>query len=299
MNAFRVDSEGLTAHHRLFNGSSLADLCREVFGSAPDDVQLLGDGSNNCGAFKLRVKNQKIKCYECQSPDRARWVERATRILIAARVAIPRILAVVGQVVFAEWIAGKHLEGGREQSVWQRMAAYQAQIHQVRIPSSSPGSREFVHLEWLLKRLEEGGQNYVCRNYLQHLMESLRELTPTGLKPGIVQPDFIKSNVVVTEAGELVIIDNEFLGVGLGFEFDILNTSHMVSAGDEAKRRRYLDAYGEVGDLGTLDEHAAFWDLCYLTKLAGKRFLMNDVAMGRVCLELLETKLHAYVQDKS
>ena len=102
----------------FFNGRSLAELCRDVFGCAPSDVQPLGECSNNCRAFKLRVTKKTIKCYECQSTERARLTEQATRILLAECVPIPRILGVVDHVVFAEWVSGKPLsEGGHSQKV--------------------------------------------------------------------------------------------------------------------------------------------------------------------------------------
>ena len=216
------------------------------------------------------MKDQKIKCYECQSAERASLAEQATRILLAQGVPMPRILAVVDHVVFAQWVSGKPLTEGQQRSSWQRMAAYQAQIHQANISTSDTNAYRFIHLDWLLQRLASASRNYACPDHIEFLSQSLRQLTPPGLKAGIVQPDFIKSNLIVTDAGELVMVDNELLGIGLGFEFDILNTSHVISAGDEKKRRRYLDAYAEVGDLGTLNEHEAYWDLCYLTKIGGQ-----------------------------
>ena len=297
LHAVRPNAAG--AQHPISGSRSLMELCRDVFGRAPTDIQPLGECSNNCGAFKLRIKDQKIKCYECQSAERASLVEKATRILQAEKIPIPRILAVVDHIVFAEWINGKPLSGSDSQVMWQRMASYQARIHQASFSLSDALSHRFIHLEWLLERLMDASRAHVSRTQVQASSQALRELTPPGLKAGIVQPDFIKSNLVVTSTGELMIVDNELLGIGLGFEFDILNTSHVTSASDDAKRRRYLDAYAKFGDLGTLNEHEAFWDLCYLAKLAGKRFLLNDVANGKVCLELLDIKLRAYARGES
>lgn len=294
MDAMRPNTSESINVHQFSNGRSVAKLCQEVVGDAPIAIHPLGEASNNCRAFKLRVKNQKIKCYECQNAERASLTEQATGILLAEGVSIPRVLAVVDHVVFAQWVSGKPLSVLPDRTAWQRMAGYQARIHQVCLPSSDANCRRFIHLEWLLERLSHASRNYACPNRVSVIIQELRDLVPEGLKAGIVQPDFIKPNLVVTNAGELVVVDNELLGIGLGFEFDILNTSHAISMGDPAKQRAYLDAYAKVGEMGTLNEHLAFWDLCYLAKLTGKRFQMADAGIALVCLELLEIKVRTY-----
>ena len=151
----------------------------------------------------------------------------------------------------------------------------------------------FPHLEWLLDRLRGASASLAPAVGVDALADRILSLIPDGLKTGIVQPDFIKANIVVTPTGDLVIVDNEFLSIGVGFEFDVLNTSRAVSAGDETRQLRYMAAYEAAGDCGSLVEHAEFWEICYLTKLTGKRLSIGDDEMGMVCLELLTTRVEA------
>ena len=158
-------------------------------------------------------------------------------------------------------------------------------------------SNRFLHLEWLLDRLRELGSHHTTADSLESLANLILALVPEGLKPAIVQPDFIHANIVAS-GRDLVIVDNEFLSIGLGFEFDILNTSHAVSEGDERKRTRYVAEYENVGSCGTLTTHATFWDICYLAKFTGKRFSTGDREMGRVCLELLNERVQGYARER-
>jgi len=121
--------------------------------------------------------------------------------------------------------------------------------------------------------------------------EAIVGLVPVDLKLGVVQPDFIKSNVIETPHGELVVVDNEFLGLGLGYEFDILNASRVNSGDDEGLFQEYLNAYAKSGNCGTLLRHERFWDICYLAKLIGKHFAKGDFEMGELFLDLLESKI--------
>ena len=286
-------SEGDKAgdRHTLRDGRSVADVCRTVFGLEPERVRILGEGSNRCRAFKVRIGNEAVKCFECDDAPRAEEVRRASEMLRSQGISMPRILDVVGHVVLAEWVKGQRLTGGA--SLYSKMAAYQARIHGARISADPVMPGRFPHLEWLLDRLKRATARFAPPVGVDALADRILALIPERLKPGIVQPDFIKANIVETPAGDLVIVDNEFLGFGVGFEFDVLNTCRAVSAGDETRQQRYMAAYEAAGDRGSLVEHAEFWEICYLTKLTGKRFAIGDDELGTVCLELLTARVEA------
>ena len=288
------NKEETTPEQIFLRGPSLSEICLSIFSSSPADVQPIGEGSNDCRAFKLRIGGKWIKCYECESPERALMVKQATCVLECNNVPIPQIYEVVEHVVFADWVKGKLLTDGGDRALITRMSAYQARIHQADTPSEITSGDRFIHLEWLLKRMRQLTRGFVQPGKVEALCKSIDNLIPPLLKVRIIQPDFIKSNIVKTPSGKLVIVDNEFLGIGLGFELDIVNASHVISGGDEFRRRQYLNAYAAVGDCGTLIQHGGFWDICYLTKLVGKRFLIGDVEMGKVCLDLLDYKVREY-----
>src|SRR5262245_37838219 len=92
---------------QLRSGLLLYDVCSIGLSEHPTEVVQIGESSNGCSAFKLRVGGRWLKCYECASPDRAAMVQIATAALERAGVPIPRVRAVVGHVVLADWVPGK------------------------------------------------------------------------------------------------------------------------------------------------------------------------------------------------
>lgn len=262
-----------------------------AYGRGPDSVKPVGEGSNGCAAFKLRIGDLRLKCYECATAERARMVRVATDALQRAGVAIPLVHHVVEHWVLAEWVEGVLLTQDAGRATVEQLAEYLARIHNVDVGEVSLAAQRFVHLEWLVHRMNEAACKYVSSDVVMSLSGAVTRLLPPDLRCGVVQPDFIRSNIVKTPKGELVSIDNEFLGIGLGREFDVLNASRVLSGGDDAVRKRFLAAYGAAGDLRTLQDRSTYWDICYLVKLAGKRFLLQDHETGRMCMELLEYKI--------
>ena len=278
--------------HTLRDGRPVTEICQAALGREPEQIQPVGKSTNQSRAFKVRLGSETVKCFECHDAQRAQDVRSASAVLHRQEVPVPEVLAVIDHVVVSEWVSGAPLAGGK--SNLTRMASYQARLHAASVPSAR-GSRDwFPHLEWLIERLRRASASHVSASTISELGRQVRALQPRGLKRGIVQPDFIRSNLIVTHADDLIIVDNEFLGIGVGFEFDLLNASRSVAGGDEQRRRRYLDDYAEVGDLGSLEQHSDFWEICYLTKLAGKRFSLGDVEMGTVCLDLLADRVGSY-----
>jgi len=279
---------------RLRDGRCLAEACAGIFRSLPLKVKRLGTGSNDCSAWKLELGDRTVKCYECESPGRADLVGQATRLLEGQGVPIPEILAVTGHVVFATWTRGMPLVDKVQKGLTRRMSAYQARLHAARLPAEPARTTDFVHLQWLLHRLRKGCAGRIAPERVDRLIRRLLELQPPHLKPGVVHPDFITPNLVVTASDETTIVDNEFLGIGTGHEFDILNTAMETFPDSEASRDSYFSAYSDAGDLGTLVTDRPFWDLCYLAKMAGKHFVAGNLSLAQDVFARLERRTHSH-----
>jgi hypothetical protein len=238
-----------------------------------------------------------MKCYECASPERAGMVQSATAALEQTGVPIPRVRAVVGHVILADWVPGKPLTQDVRPTTFSELASYQARIHRANVSAMLPSVVPFFHLEWLIERVRTASRNYVAAKHIEELCQTIAGLTPKDLKPGIVQPDFIKSNIVRTPDGELVIVDNEFLGIGIGYEFDILNAARVIAGDDEPQCQQYIAAYTNTGDCGTLLRHERFWQICYLTKLVGKHYAQRNPETAQRCLSELESTTRQYMKD--
>ena len=117
------------------------------------------------------------------------------------------------------------------------------------------------------------------------------ELAPSNLDVRVVNPDFIRSNIIRNASLGLVIVDNEFLGIGMGFEFDILNTAKSLFPSNQERQMEYYKMYADETDYGSLLELRNFWEMCFLIKVTGKRFMQKRVAEGKCLLKTLTKKI--------
>ena len=108
--------------YTLRDGRSVSEICRAVFGRDPEQIRGLGEGSNRCRAFKVRMADRTVKCFECEDAARARTIRQATDLLEGQGIAIPHTIDVIDHVVFAEWVKGHPLRRGK--STHPAMASY-------------------------------------------------------------------------------------------------------------------------------------------------------------------------------
>lgn len=284
---------------KLRDGRRLEKVIQRLWSDRPYQVEILGRGSNECWAFRLRVGERLLKAYECESAAQARQVQEATRILASRSVPIPALQAVDGHIVFAKWTEGCCLDSAGGSEIMEKMVIYQGQIHQTPPAAGiAEGAAELVHVRRLLHRLDTHGAPIVGAGRLRNLRGAVSRSTPPRLETRVIHPDFIRANIVVTDRGELVIVDNEFLGIGLGFEFDILNAARIFAREDEDLRAEYIAAYSQRQSCGTLRDHREFWDACYWIKKSGKAFMRGEADKGQEFLKAAEKRISAYA-DRS
>ncbi len=221
----------------------------------------------------------------------------ATQVLQDAGVAIPAIVAVTAHVVFAEWIEGTPAEARPLSELWPALAEYQGRIHRAPLPAAEASSGGMLHVEWLLGRLLRWGRLHRPERELTEVCQRIRALEPPHLQTTIVAPDFIASNIIVRN-GKLVLVDNEFLGIGKGFQFDVLNTLRIVLRNAPELHTKYLAAYGGHSEIGTLETNFSYWDIVFTAKVAGKHFALARRREGLSALLELNRKLDAYAHKR-
>jgi hypothetical protein len=192
---------------------------------------------------------------------------------------MPRCLGTRGHVVIAEWVNGRPFDGAGRAAV-ETMAAYQARLHEASVPPSVPRCDSMPHVEWLFSRLLHHGRRVIGETTIADLRDRLLAARPAGAPRGILHPDFVTTNLVVTVDGSPVSVDNEFLTDGYGQEWDVLNTLKVSFPGHAALQRRYLEAYATRRNVHTLISHREYWEACYDVKMAGKRLREGKVDEG-------------------
>jgi hypothetical protein len=268
------------------DGTAVDEACREVFGAPPAAVVRVDSRRGGHRAFRLEMADRRrLKWYECDSPARAREVVRASAALERHGVGVPAVVATWRHTVVAAWVEGVPLASLGSIRVAEGLAAFQGALHAA--SPGAPASRRFRHLAWLLARLRRTAAGHLTPPAIAHVEALFSACQPRGLRTRIVHPDLTPENVIVAPDGRLVVVDNEFLAIGTGFELDVVNTAHSVGSGEPADG--YLARYASLFDTGTLGDRPAYWRACFLLKLAGKRFRDGRPDQGRLLVaEIVE-----------
>ena len=227
----------------------------------------------------MHLGNRRLKCYECLTPRRASIVYDLSCVLRGQGVEMPECVGVQGNLVVSEWVDGRPLAEIAEAEKIELMAAYQATIHGAAIPARFKRHRAMPHARWLFARVRRFGGEAVDDARVVQLRDRLLRARPEGAPWGVLHPDFITTNLIVADRG-VVSIDNEFLGVGHGQEWDILNTVKVSFPEQSRLQERYLNAYAKHRSLHTLMSHRNYWEAIYDIKMAGKRLSEGESDAG-------------------
>ncbi len=281
----------------LRDGSTLRQAVQAVLGSDVSEAVRVGVGSNESASYRVTVPEGVVKCYECESPERTQCIVLSTELLLKAGVPFPRVLGHRGAVIVAEWVVGVNPDADKPESRAD-MARYQRQIHSVQAPSSSCHERP-LHIMWLAARLRESAKRVMGCDRAAQATQRLLETVPQGLQTRVLHPDFTRRNLIRRHDGHLVMVDNEFVAVGQGYEYDLYNTLMLLDSGgiDTSTASHYLGHYGE-DEIGTLRREEAYWHCCYLAKSAGKAFGRGHREKGIAILEALEEEIDTYAKQR-
>jgi hypothetical protein len=275
------------------NGRNLAELSDEVISQVPGKVLRLGQ-ANDCGSFCLDFGDKRLKCFETLSNQRAEMVRQASDVLLRQGVPIPGVHFVEGHFVFSEWIDGETIDRRPLRETWDLMATYQSRIHNARVEYDENAGNQLLHLDWLIGRLKRFAHSHLYEPDVERVCEKVRNFAPQGLQVRVMMPDFLPSNLVEDANGQLVCIDNEFLAIGRGFEFDLINTLYVVFENNRTLRRKYMAKLAKIGDLEMFCRYREYWEIMFLAKKVGKQFQKGDVPTARVGFQQLQQRVANY-----
>lgn len=241
-------------------------------------VELVGS-SNGCASFMVYVGDRTLKCYECLTPRRARLVQYLSSELRTGGVEVPECFGVQGRIVVTEWVEGQSMSEVAESQKIDLMATYQAKIHSLMVAPTLWRHGSMPHIRWLFHRVRQFGHGYVDDGFLWRLREQVIRSRPKDAPGGVLHSDLITTNLVITRRG-VVSIDNEFLCLGYGQEWDVLNTLKVSFPNQQRLQDRYLDTYAKYRSLYTLFSHRDYWEASYDIKIAGKRLSEGKIEEG-------------------
>jgi aminoglycoside phosphotransferase len=256
----------------LANRERLAEVCKRVFGRPPEKVYRLGKSDFGERSFRVKCDGKWLKCYECHSVDRARMVQAATRVLQNNGIAIPAILGHEKHVIFAQWIEGTQMGRYSSKKRFHELMAYQLTLHHARLDETCRPYQRLLYLDSAIERINEHAPPELDREDRQTVFSRLLEMVPSGLQNRILHSDYKKGNLILNRSGDMVIIDNELLGIGYGHAIDVIYTARMLFRRDPELRDRYIKEYVEKSGDRSVYDHWPFWELCFLAQRAGFDF---------------------------
>lgn len=173
-----------------------------------------------------------------------------------------RIVAAHGMASIEQWIAGSPLSAdavSERQANWA--GALLGQLHTItdlppdllaRAPAGS----------WYNNKINTHLTALVARGALEPaLAEKIFELAlerqPATFDVGLIHGDFCADNMVISDNGEIFVVDNESLGLG-AFDYDIARCLTRWPM-NEALRKAFVEGYQRHRSLQVFSSHLEFW----------------------------------------
>jgi hypothetical protein len=264
-------------------------FCATLLPEAPARLRLVGT-SNGCRSFQVSAGERRLKIFQCLSPGRAAEVESLSQRLAQRGVAIPQFVARARRLIACEWVEGEQASAASLRLEKEAMAGYQAKLHQTPPPPGLRPCAAPTHLDWLLRRVAEHGGAHLEVGQIARLGDALRRRLPEKAARGILHPDFIPGNLLRTPGGDLVVVDNEFLCVGVGQEWNVLNSARVLSA-DADQQEAYIEGYLRQHTLESFQPERDYWEAWYQVKLAGRAFAEQRQDDGRSHLDEAQRRI--------
>lgn len=243
-----------------------------------DDVQAIGNKrgglvTNKAGRTVLRARcssGQDIKLFEAASPQHAEFIAAVSSRLPDL---FPKVLELRGAWVIAEWVSGQPIKVDVE----ERQAAVLQRIHS--LPLQELPDTDFCYMrDFIVPR-------YLRAATLAGTVVQQDEIVaqiecPTDLKI-VMHPDISPDNLLETDEGRVVCIDNELLCVGRSPLLDVCNAMRPLTT----YQRKKLSAlwFGDsIPSNGVLSRTAKAW----VVREAGAAFIGGQFSR---CSDLLDS----------
>lgn len=252
--------------------SEVWDKAKECFKEVPDRIEFLSRSKLGNQSWKIFFSKIIVKAVAL-SEDKAKEVERAVAILKQNKILLVPFLGRVGNIIFLQWVNGKHLSLFGRVNCLEEMAKIQALVHSCSLAGVEikNQNQKSSYLDFLARRFIHFVSIENLEKEARQILESLAQKTPLS-SLFLVCPDFTDNNLLRNGSGRLLLIDVETLGFDFAYEFDILNTSRFLFPRSRFLQERYLAFYEKYHSSGTLRTSFDFWDGFYQIRLIGSLF---------------------------
>lgn len=222
------------------------------------------------GCYRLRFADGRIFKYRRMVSARgAETVERLISRIDAPN--IPRVVDRHGAGLLIEFVDGGPVRRrGQTRKLLVETAALQGKIHLTEAADLLAGepplrmSDEAVDLGRRIDRLT--ARKAITRHEADRLTELAISQIPQECQIGVVHRDYCAENLLVSDAGDFYIVDNEAIRIG-PFDFDLARTWYRWPM-SPTERAVYWESYGEHRDLSSFSSSFLFWAIDVMVRSA-------------------------------
>lgn len=256
-----------------------SDTRRKVGFADLEEIRLIGNArgtliDNKAGraVFRARYLGQEVKVYEAYSPQHAQFIAA-----LAAKLPdlLPKTIELRNSWVIAEWIEGFHLTP----ELHNVQAKILKRVHGLTL-SDLPAAGFCYWQDFLVPRFMRA---VTLGGLSEKVATILDDIRVQERMPVVMHPDLSPENLLVTESGRIVIVDNELMCLGNMPNLDFCNAMRPLSA---AQRNRLASSWFEKGtpSVSMLREMSIAW----LIREIGSAFVMGKVERSHTMLRALE-----------
>lgn len=267
------------------------DKAKQCFKETADRLEFLSQSKLGSKSWKIFFSKITVKAVAL-SEKKAEEVERAVAILKQNKILLVPFLGKSGNVVFLQWVSGRHLSLLQRVHRLEEMARIQASIHSCSLSGLEikNQNKNSLYLDFLARRFIYFASLENLEKEAEEIIGKLVQNKPQ-LSLALVCPDFTDNNLLLNGNGRLLLIDVETLGFDFGREFDILNTAYFLFPRSRFLQARYLACYEKYHSLGALRGSLDFWENFYRVRLAGSFFGAGKINQGKKIFRELQKKL--------
>jgi thiamine kinase-like enzyme len=186
-------------------------------------------GMSKAGAVSLSgtFKDQKVKIYSTRSLAQTNLITALGYRLRDSEVKFPTIIAKDQNYIAEKWISGINCSKLNSNKLVDpiRSILYKFQNEYNDIVTSEVYKDAFDYLgDYLVERIKPWIGLYDLKDIQQDWLHEF-EISKNTIEPKLSHPDLSPNNLILSNNGNIYVIDNELVGIGNGWILDIYNSN--------------------------------------------------------------------------
>ena len=261
------------------DGRKVLPVLQKYLGGPADSPEIL----NHHGflSLKVRVGDALYKVAECESKTRALLAEQALKAVAGSNGPVPRFICRSGAVIICDWVYGNTCKKESSDMQFRYVLDCQEKLYNTALPDQGDMDTHYVHLESLLVRFFRMAPRVIPHQRIKEIVNRLRDRLPVPGPSRIIHPDLTPPNIILNGPNP-VVIDNEVIAIGSGYEFDVWNTGEALYGHRDLKSiERYVRSFHERCPTPTLFEYQPVWDDFRRLRRAMKAIEKGRLIKGR------------------